>query len=105
MPDYRRWYVAGGSYFFTVVVDRRRPLFANEAAIKLLGQILRDCQTRWPFTTNALVLLPDHPHAIWSLPPGDAEYSKRWAWIKKEFTKRWLAGEGRDHTVSSARRD
>ena len=40
------------------------------------------------------VLLPDHLHAIWSLLPGDSEYSKRWGWIKKEFAKEWLAGGG-----------
>jgi len=46
---------------------------------------------RWPFQIDAVVLLPDHLHAIWSLPRDDTSYSTRWAWIKKEFTKTWLA--------------
>ncbi len=50
------------------------------------------------------MLLPDHLHAIWSLPPGNAEYSKRWNFIKKEFTKRWLAAGGRETEISDARR-
>jgi putative transposase len=36
------------------------------------------------------VLLPDHLHAIWALPEGDANFSRRWAWLKREFTRRWL---------------
>jgi putative transposase len=103
MPDYRRWFVAGGSFFFTVVVDRRRPLFRDGHAVALLGQVLRECHAKWPFTVAAIVLLHDHLHAIWTLPPGDAAYPTRWGWLKKEFTQRWLAGGGRDHAVSGGR--
>jgi putative transposase len=51
-----------------------------------------------------MVLLPDHLHSLWALPPGDARYSMRWAWTKKEFTKRWLAAGGRERPVSNSRR-
>jgi putative transposase len=95
MPNYRRARVAGGTFFFTVVTDRRRKLFADPAARTLLGSIFRRCQLRWPFEMSAIVLLPDHLHTIWSLPPGDADYSKRWGWIKKTFTSHWLR---RGHT-------
>ncbi|HCS51029.1 transposase [Rubinisphaera sp.] len=91
MPNYRRANVPGGTYFFTLVTYQRTPYFADEPARKLLGQCLRDCQKRWPFELNAIVLLPEHLHTIWTLPSGDSEYSRRWAWIKKEFTKRWLS--------------
>jgi putative transposase len=47
------------------------------------------------------VLLPEHLHAIWSLPLGDTEYSTRWAWIKKEFTKEWLALGGSEQSISA----
>jgi putative transposase len=104
MSDYRRWFVAGGSFFFTVVVHGRRRLFDQPRSVTLLGNVMRDCLARWPVTVNAIVLLPDHLHAIWTLPPGDAEYPKRWGWIKKEFTKRWLADLGHDHSISVARR-
>ena len=103
MPNYRRWFVAGGNFFFTVVIDDRRPLFNNATAVSLLGSIFRNCVTRWPLTVNAMVLLPEHLHAMWTLPPSDDAYSKRWAWIKKEFTKQWLATAGHDHAVSEAR--
>jgi putative transposase len=103
MPNYRRWFVAGGSFFFTVVVDGRRPLFNNAKAVALFGNIIRDCVARWPLTVNAIVLLPDHLHTIWTMPSGDVAYPKRWAWTKKEFTKQWLEGGGRDYAVSDAR--
>ena len=103
MPNYRRWFVAGGTFFFTVVVDGRRALFNEPGSVALLGEVIRNCLSRWPATVNAIVLLPDHLHTIWSLPAGDAEYAKRWGWIKKEFTKRWLAGLGHDHAVSQGR--
>ena len=104
MPNYRRFYVPGGTYFFTLVTRRRRPTFADARAVEILGRKFRECQADWPFTINALVLLPDHLHAIWTLPPGDDGYSQRWGWIKKEFTKEWLAAGGEEAWVSPARR-
>ena len=103
MPNYRRARVPGGTYFFTLVTDRRRDLFTRQIARILLGDCFRKCQERWPFHINAIVLLPDHLHAIWTLPPGDADYSTRWSWLKKEFTKRWIAGGQAETVVSPGR--
>ena len=91
MPDYRRAYVPGGTYFFTVVTEGRAPLFANGNARSLLGNVMRQCVSRYPFEIDAIVLLPDHLHTLWSLPRGDDEFSMRWAWIKREFTRQWMA--------------
>ena len=77
MPNYRRAKVAGGTYFFTLVTNHRIPLFNHSRARLLLGDCLRECRERWFFETMAIVLLPDHLHAIWSLPGGDADYSRR----------------------------
>ncbi len=104
MADYRRWYVPGGTYFFTVVAHNRYPLFADPFARELLAAKIRECQKEWPFTINAIVSLPEHLHAMWTLPPGDAKYPMRWGWIKKEFTKAWLAAGGIEQPVSEARR-
>jgi putative transposase len=87
MADYRRAYVPGGSFFFTVVTERRAPIFRDETARTLLGAALRDCQQRWPFRLDALILLDDHLHTMWTLPQDDTRYSARWGFIKKEFTK------------------
>lgn len=104
MPNWRRAHVPGGTYFFTLVTDRRAPLFEAPAARAILGSLFRRCRTRWPFEIRALVLLPDHLHAIWSLPRGDADYSRRWAWIKAQFTRNWLAAGGTEQRVSDGRR-
>lgn len=52
---------------------------------------------------NAIVLLPDHLHALWTLPPGDGNYSGRWSVIKKNFTLRFLASGGKDNVVSDGK--
>ncbi|HVJ84376.1 MAG TPA: transposase [Caulifigura sp.] len=94
MPNYRRNYVPGATYFFTVVTHGRRPILADPRAHLHLGNVFRECQQAWPFKLDAIVLLPDHLHCIWRLPQGDDRYSARWSWIKLEFTKRWLASGG-----------
>ena len=104
MADYRRYFVPGGTYFFTVVTEGRTPLFRNAIARGILGDVIRDCQQRWPFEINAIVLLPEHLHAIWSLPPSDAAYPRRWGWIKKEFTKALLASGGDEQPTTVSRR-
>jgi putative transposase len=73
MPDYRRYFVPGGTYFFTVVTAGRRPLFHCREARTLLGEMMRSKRQDAPFATIAIVLLPDHLHAIWTLPSGDAD--------------------------------
>ena len=103
MPNYRRAYVPGGSFFFTLVSDRRAPIFRDPPGRPLLGSVIRRAQLKWPVTINAIVLLPEHLHAIWSLPSGDTRYSARWGWIKKEFTKEWLALGGLEQPVSTGR--
>jgi putative transposase len=90
MPDYRRWYAPGSTYFFTVVTYDRAPILCEPFARECLRASLRECRERWPFENIAFVLLPDHLHAIWSLASGDANFSRRWAWVKREFTRRWI---------------
>jgi putative transposase len=104
MSDYRRNFVPGGTFFFTVVAERRAPLFAEEQARTILGNVMRACAARHPFETTAIVLLPDHLHALWQLAPGDDKYSLRWNWIKRKFTERWLAQGGREQPQPKSRR-
>jgi putative transposase len=99
VPEFRRYFVPGGTYFFTLVSAARAPLFRHDAARSLLGRIIRDECARAPFTTVAIVLLPDHLHAIWTLPPDNADYSARWQAIKAKFTSAWLASGGKEQDV------
>ena len=94
MPDYRRWYVSGGTYFFTAVADHRRPILCGELARRCLHEAIQAvCATR-PLELLAIVLLPDHLHSVWTLPQGDASYPTRWRRIKEEFTRAYLARGG-----------
>jgi putative transposase len=102
MPDYRRWYQAGGTYFFTVVTCRRLRLFAQPGARRLLALVLREVRDEMPFHTVAMCLLHDHLHAVWTLPDGDTAYSKRWQQIKGRFAQRWIGRGGVEAPVSTA---
>jgi putative transposase len=103
MPDYRRWYVPGGTYYFTVVTDRRTPTFRNPDAAHLLGAAMREVRGKASFATIAVVLLWDHLHCTWTLPEGDDDYSARWRRIKASFTDKWLSAGGFEATRSPSR--
>lgn len=102
MSRYRRSR-EGQVYFFTVVTHERRPLFSSELARKLLRNAFQSVQGERPFVMTAIVLLPDHLHAIWELPAGDTDYSTRWRRIKAIFTKEWLAHGGENGKISQSR--
>ena len=103
MSDYRRYFVPGGTFFFTVVTCQRRQIFFNEIARGMLRKSIGDVRRNRPFQIVAICLLPDHLHAIWTLPNGDCDYSMRWRRIKESFTKRWLAAGGSECRISASR--
>jgi putative transposase len=104
MPEYRRLFQPGGMFFFTLVTDRRRPLFAQAAAREMLGRAFRAVKAEMPFENAAIVLLPDHLHCLWQLPDSDADFSTRWARIKWAFSHSWTAAGGGQGRVSPSRR-
>jgi putative transposase len=85
--QYRRAFVPGGTFFFTVVTVDRRPLFAEQKNVATLREAFRTIRLQRPFTLNAAVILPDHLHCIWTLPTGDGDFATRWRLIKTWFTK------------------
>ncbi len=87
MPNYRRARIRGASYFFTVgLYDRNSTLLVDE--IDALRAAYVSVQQHRPFICDAFVVLPDHLHAVWTLPPDDLDFSTRWAQFKGLFTKR-----------------
>jgi len=82
MSDYKRVYIDGGCYFFTVVTWRRQKIFASNEAVQLLRNAFKSVMQRKPFTLDAIVVLPDHLHCIMRLPEVDHDYSGRWREIK-----------------------
>jgi putative transposase len=86
MPNYRRAFVPGGCWFFTVnLLDRDQTLLVDQIET-LRGAVAATRQSR-AFTIDAFVVLPDHIHAVWSLPPGDSDFSTRWRLIKNRFAR------------------
>jgi putative transposase len=86
MPQYRRAKIKGSTFFFTVVLaDRSSSLLVEQ--IDRLREGYRTVRKRRPFETIAVCILPDHIHAIWSLPEQDADFSVRWGLIKSAFTR------------------
>ena len=102
MRTYTRAYVPGGCYFFTVNLDRRRDADLLTRHIGALRSAFAVTRRDHPFALHALVVLPDHLHALWQLPPGDADFSTRWRLIKARFSRAVPAGEG--VTASRVRR-
>ena len=101
MPNYRRVFVPGGCYFFTVnLLDRDSRLLVDH--IGNLRDAVRETKHRFPFEIDAMVILPDHIHAVWTLPEGDADFSVRWRWIKIRFSRSIPKGERLD-AVRTAR--
>jgi putative transposase len=86
MTSYRRARVAGASYFFTVVLaDRRADTLVGR--IGALREAFRATRAERPFRCAAVVVLPDHLHAVWTLPQDDADFSTRWRLIKSRFSR------------------
>ena len=94
MSQYRRVFVPGGTYFFTVTLADRQAQTLVEH-INVLRASYARVQTQHPFRTLAICVLPDHLHALWRLPDGDRSYPLRWALIKRYFSSQLPAAEDR----------
>ena len=97
MSRYRRPRIEGGIFFFTVTLaDRSGKLLVQH--VERLRQAYRAVRTRLPFATDAICILPDHLHAIWTLPPGDADFASRWSQIKSGFSRGLAAAQLRSRS-------
>jgi len=86
MTDYRRYYITGGCFFFTVVLAERHTALLTRR-ITTLRDAFKEVMQAHPFTIDAIVVLPDHLHCIWTLPDNDDDYSMRWRQIKSAFSR------------------
>jgi len=87
MSQYVRARVPGATFFFTVnLADRAFAALVEDIAV--LRQSVAQVRQARPFHIDAMVVLPDHLHAVWTLPAGDSDFSTRWKEIKTSFTKR-----------------
>jgi putative transposase len=86
MPNYRRTWHPGGTYFFTVNLLKRRGSDLLVRHIDLLRAAVRDVRTSHSFEIHSWVVLPDHLHCVIELPQSDADYATRWRLIKRRFS-------------------
>jgi len=90
MVAYRRNFVPGGTFFFTVALaDRRASVLIDH--VDALRTAFRITRKERPFTVEAIVILPDHLHAMFTLPSDDSDFSGRWRRIKSLFTHKVIA--------------
>jgi putative transposase len=89
MPRYLRWKINEATYFFTVVTQRQRPLFAERQNRRWLRASFQMAHRALPFEIDAIVLLPDHLHVLMR-PLEGVDYSKVWRKIKSTFTNHVL---------------
>ncbi|MDS4029216.1 MAG: transposase [Candidatus Contendobacter sp.] len=100
MTAYRRYRVSGGTYFFTVnLAERDRRLLTEH--IGTLRDAFRRVRAAHPFRIEAIVVLPDHLHTLWTLPAGDHDFSLRWRQLKSAFSR---AMETEEHLSASRAR-
>ena len=98
MSCYRRPKRPGASVFFTVnLAERGSNLLLDE--IDLLRWAVAKTLRERPVGVDAWVILPDHMHAIWTLPEGDVDFSTRWRLIKARFSRSVPKGQLRDSHV------
>ena len=86
MPNYKRPKVPGATVVFTVTLaERGTSLLVDQ--IDALRQAVRATRLDHPFYIDAWVVLPDHLHAVWTLPPEDHDFATRWRVIKARFSR------------------
>lgn len=100
MTNYKRYFLSGGTYFFTVnLAQRDNTLLIDH--VDDLRKVFAQVKEEQPFNIDAIVILPEHLHAIWTLPEGDSDFSNRWRKIKGGFSKIIPEGERRSKSRRS----
>ncbi len=100
MTNYRRNYIAGGTFFFTVnIAERQKTLLVDH--ISNLRLAFKDVLATHRFNIDAIVILPDHIHAIWTLDTEDKDFSTRWKMIKAKFSRKLPKEEMRSESRMS----
>ncbi len=106
MPDYRRAWYPGGTYFFTANLLQRHGNDLLAQHVNVLREVVRSVQECHPFRIHGWVVLPDHLHCVIELPPQDADFATRWRLIKMGFSKAFPRTENyrrcAPHAVSGA---
>jgi putative transposase len=98
--QYRRAKTPGATYFFTLVTHHRRPILSESKNIDWLREAFRYVMKQHCFKIDAIVILPEHLHCLWTLPENDADFSTRWRLIKSYFSRKCLVYYSDEMTLS-----
>ena len=86
MVGYRRNFILGGTFFFTVTLQDRQSTYLTHY-IDHLRLAFQNVRKDRPFQIDAIIILPEHLHTIWTLPEKDTDYPGRWRALKSQFTR------------------
>ncbi|MDD5759080.1 MAG: transposase [Desulfobulbaceae bacterium] len=89
--------------FFTVLIYLRHSILCDKPVRDALREAIAKTRTNWPFVIDAWVLLPEHLHCIWTLPPGDADFSTRWNLIKRRTSQALKANYFTDSLMTASK--
>ncbi len=95
MPNYRRVWHPGGTYFFTINLLQRG---GNDLLVRHIGLLRKSVavvRKAHPFDIHGWVVLPDHLHCVIELPLNYADFATRWRLIKIGFSKGLPQNEAR----------
>ena len=87
MPDYRRAWHLGGTYFFTLNLLQRAGNDLLVQNVEALREAVRRVRKRHPFVIHGWVILPDYLHCVIELPERDADFALRWRLIRSTFSR------------------
>ena len=104
MPEYRRIYQPGRTYFFTLVTYKRQEIFTTQEIRTLFISCVQYVRQYHPFTIEAYCILPDHIHMLWHLPEDDSDYSMRIGQIKRRFSQQYAGKIDNPIPISKSRR-
>lgn len=93
MTEYCRFYIPKAMWFFTVNLAERKNNRLLIEKIDVLRDAFRYVKKQKYFYMNAVVIMPDHLHCIWTMPPDDGDFSIRWNMLKGRFSRSIDVGE------------
>jgi len=103
VPQFRRLYIQGGTYFFTLVTYLRRPIMLVPTFRAALRSAVLEVKSAYPFVDLAWVLLPDHMHTVWRLPPEDCDFPKRIGLLKRKTSIQVASALQREDLLTRSR--
>lgn len=104
MVDYRRIKIKGGTYYFTLVTNKRQKIFSSPNTSHIFLNALQPVRKFHPFNNLAYCILPEHIHLLWEMPIDDSNYSLRISEIKKRFSKHFIAEHGYPNFATPSQR-